>query len=181
MKNTNLLVIISVFFLTFFAVPSYAWDHSVQLGYGYSHDPNNVHYNNSGFLLSGDIIPLRHTCWTYWSVGGALGQWHSNAPANNNVTTASVDLNLRLYPMRVQPVYSPYFLASLGPAYLSKQRLGTNTQGSHMAAQINLGLGTEIHCFDVNLRMVHYSNASLATPNDGFNILYLLSFGYLFS
>ena len=43
----------STLLLILFSNVAFAWDHSVELGYGYSHDPNHTKYNNSGFLLSG--------------------------------------------------------------------------------------------------------------------------------
>lgn len=165
--------------LNFFIIPVFAWNHSIELGYGYSQDPNNTRYNNSGFLLSGDIFCLRHTPLTYWSINGALGQWHSTTPEDRNLTTAALSLALRLYPF-CQRCYSPYMLASVGPAYLSSENFGKNSQACNFSIQSNIGLGVELKCVDLNLRLVHFSDGNLAQPNDGFNIQYLLSIGYLF-
>ncbi len=162
------------------ALTSYAWDQSLELGYGYSHDPNNIHYDNSGFLLSGDFYPLRRTEMTFWSLNGALGQWHTTAPKNKNVTTAAIALALRFYPFTIGNGYPAYVLGSAGPAILSHREFGVNKQGSNATFQVNAGLGVEVCHFDANLRFVHYSNAHLAHPDNGYNILYLLSFGYLF-
>lgn len=165
----------------FFTLNAYAWENSIALGYGYSHDPNHTKYYNSGFLLSGDIYPFRQTLYTYWSLNGAIGQWHSTAPHNKNLTTGAIALALRLYPFTVVKEYPAYLLLSAGPAVLSHRQFGANKQGSNFTFQLNGGFGVEIkQKFDVNLRMLHYSNAHLAKPDQGFNILYLLSFGYLF-
>lgn len=166
--------------LSFFAITSYAWSQSIELGYGYSHDPNNTRYYNSGFLLSGDLIPLMRTPWTYWSINAALGQWNSSAPKDKNLTTAAIPLALRFYPYTIANAYPSYLLGSVGPAFLSSKKFGKNTQGSNLTFQVNVGLGVEINHFDVNLRLVHFSNAHLAKPDQGFSILYLLSIGYLF-
>jgi hypothetical protein len=167
-------------FFSLFVTESLAWNYSIDAGYGYSHDPNDSKYHNSGFLLSGDFYPIKRTPLTFWSLNASLGQWHSSAPVNKNVTSAAVSLGLRLYAFQIAHQYPFYFLGTVGPAYISKIRLGTNTQASHATIQTNLGLGAEFNKLDLNFRLAHYSNANLGHPNDGFNILYLLSIGYLF-
>lgn len=166
--------------LSSFVFSAYAWDHSIELGYGYSHDPNHSRYKNSGFLLSGDIFPLSRGDWTFWSINGALGQWYTTAPHNKNLTTAALSLALRFYPFTIAQKYPAYLLGSVGPAFLSNRKFGLNTQAKNWTLQTFLGLGAEFNCLDVNLRLEHFSNAGLAKPNEGFNILYLLSIGYLF-
>ncbi|MBA3662021.1 MAG: acyloxyacyl hydrolase [Gammaproteobacteria bacterium] len=166
--------------LGFNLTSTYAWDHSVELGAGKYHDPNNVHYDNSGLFLSGDIIGLKRTFWTFWSLTGALGQWQSTAPENKNLTTAALSLALRFYPFNIADQFPAYLLGSVGPAYLSSRKFGTNTQASNLTIQTNLGLGAEFNQYDINLRLVHFSNANLGNPNEGFNFLFMLSLGYLF-
>ncbi|MEO8402438.1 MAG: acyloxyacyl hydrolase [Gammaproteobacteria bacterium] len=172
------LIIVALILLSLFTINAYAWNHSIELGYGYSHDPNQIKYNNSGILLTSDLLSLSRGRYTFWSITGALGQWHSTAPSHQNLTTGAVSLALRLYPA---PHYYPaYLLGSLGPALLSSRKFGVNTQGSNLTLQTNIGLGMEFKSFDANLRLAHYSNAHIFSPNEGFNVLYLLSFGYLF-
>jgi len=77
-------------------------------------------------------------------------------------------------------MYKLYLTGSVGPAILSSRQFGTNKQGSNLAFQLNAGLGMELHQFDFNLHMVHFSNAYTARPNNGYNILYVFSIGYLF-
>lgn len=182
MKFSSFYACLITLFLSLFTSPSFAWEHLIELGYGYSHDPNNVKYNNSGFLLNGDFLTLRQTDWTHWSLNAAVGRWVTTAPHNKNLTTAALDLALRLYlfDFDFENSYPAYFLGSVGPAILSSRQFGTNTQGSNLAIQTQLGLGAEFNHCDVNLRIEHFSNAGLAKPNEGFNILYLFSLGYLF-
>jgi len=179
MKKMNVYRIILLTLLSMTTLVSFSWDHSIELGYGISHDPNHSSYKNSGFLLTSDVLPLRRTSMTFWTLNAALGQWHTTAPVNKNLTTAALALALRFYP-GLEIDYPAYFLASVGPAYLSSKRFGNNKQGSNLAFQINGGLGVEFNNIDVNLRLTHYSNAYLARPNNGYNILYILSIGYLF-
>jgi len=166
--------------LNFFSVASYAWNHSVELGYGISHDPNHTRYYNSGFLLTADLYPFYRSPKTFWSLNGGLGQWHSSAPSHQVLTTGALALALRYYPFHIYS--SPaYLLGSVGPAILSQRQFGKNKQGSNVAFQINAGLGVELNQkIDVNLRLAHYSNAHIAHPDQGYTVLYLLSVGYLF-
>lgn len=180
MKKLLLYRLVLIAFLSLFSQHLLAWDQSLELGLGYSHDPNNTKYNNYGLLLSSDLYPIKRNDWTFWSLNGALGQWRSTAPQNKNLTTAALALALRFYPFLIAHQYPSYLLGSGGPAILSSKKFGLNTQASNFTFQTNLGLGVEFNKIDVNLRFVHYSNADLGNPNEGFNILYLLSVGYLF-
>ena len=179
--NKRLLLQSSItLLLTLSSTASFAWMRSLELGYGYSHDPNNVRYNNSGFLLESDVAPLHVDQYTHWSANLALGAWHSTAPFSNTLRTAAASLELRLYPATNTRDVPFYILGSVGPAYLSQTQFGTNFQGSHVTGQWIGGLGLEYQNFDVNFHLVHYSNANTVSPNDGINILYMLSMGYLF-
>lgn len=178
MKNMNKVVVF--FLVSLFSLKSFAWDHSVELGYGRSHDPNHTKYTNSGFLLTSDLYPLKHTPYTFWSLNGALGQWYTTTPVHKNLTTGALSLALRYYPLMTEDEYIPYLYGSVGPAILSQRKYGYNTQGANLTFQINLGLGMELGHADVNLRFSHYSNAHIVHPDEGFNVLYLLSIGYLF-
>ncbi len=174
-KYSALLLIL----LNIFSHTSNAWNHSVELGYGISHDPNHTRYYNSGFLLTGDIYPFYRAPSTFWSLNGGLGQWHTTTPNHKNLTTAALALALRYSLFNIYNSPS-YLLGSVGPAYLSQRQFGENKQGSNFAFQVNGGLGVEVNrTFDINLRLAHYSNANLASPNQGFNVLYMLSIGYL--
>ena len=179
MNKSNIHQLLLLLLLSVFSLHAFAWNRSIELGYGGGHDPNNVRYNNTGFFLSGDMLPLRHTSWTYWSLNGALGQWHSTAPTSQNLTTAAVALALRLYPFTVDLHYPVYVLASAGPALLSNRSFGVNTQGSNFTFQWNGGFGVEFNHLDINLRIVHFSNAHIIHPDQGFNFLTVLSVGYL--
>ena len=173
-----LLILLTGYFCPF---TSYAWDHSIEFGYGYSHDPNHSRYNNSGVMLSGDIFPIWRGPWTFFSINGSLGQWYTTTPVNKNLTSGALSLALRLYPVSENAYqYFPYFLAAFGPAIISHREFGENTQAKNITIQSNLGAGIEFNQFDINLRLQHFSNAGLSKPNQGFNILYLLSLGYLF-
>ena len=179
MKKFNAYQAVLFILLSLFILPALAWDHSIELGYGYSHDPNHTKYNNSGFLLTSDVYPISRSCKTFWSLNAGLGQWRSTAPRHQNLTTAAVAVALRYYPFMVYN-YPSYLLLSAGPAYLTTRKFGKNKQGSNFAFQVNGGVGMEFKNIDANLRIAHYSNAYLARPDHGFTVLYLFSIGYLF-
>lgn len=174
------LQLICLSLMTLFYTSAFAWEHSIELGYGRSHDPNGTKYTNSGFLLTSDLYSFWQTNWFHPSINVALARWRSTTPSNNRLTAAALSLALRGYPFSYQENYSPYLFASAGPAYLSFRKFSVNTQAKHISIQTNIGLGMEFKCIDVNFRLAHYSNANLAKPNEGFNILYMLSVGYLF-
>lgn len=181
MKRFNLSFISTFISLIFFSIPTFAWDHSIDIGYGVSHDPNHTRYNNSGFLLTSDLYPIKRTPSTFWSLNGALGQWYSTAPHHKYLTTGALSLALRYYPnFTIGDCYPTYFLGTVGPAYLSNRQFGRNKQAGNVTIQFNLGLGVELNHIDLNLRLSHYSNAYIARPDQGFTVLYLLSIGYLF-
>lgn len=177
MKQTKVFLFLS---LCLWSMVASAWDHSVQLAYGRYQDPNDTKYDNSGFFLNSNLYVLRRTPSTFWSIDGALGQWHSTAPEHQNLTTAALSLGLRYYPFNVYQKYPAYINVSEGLAYLSQRKFGTNVQGMNVSFQSLAGLGVELNHIDVGLRFVHYSNANTAYPNEGFNFFYMLSIGYLF-
>lgn len=181
MKRMSAYQVFLFVIVTLFSSLTFAreWCHSVDVGYGISHDPNHARYNNSGVLLTADLIPICRTSWSFWSINGALGQWYTTAPINKNLTTVAASLALRLYPYDFDS-YRSYVLGSVGPAYLSSKWYGENEQAGNFTFQWNGGLGIEFDQFDINMRVSHYSNAYLATPDHGFTVLYLLSIGYLF-
>lgn len=73
---------------------------------------------------------------------------------------------------------------SFGPAHLSERQLGRCHQGSNFCFESNLVTGTEIGnqnlSLDINFRLVHFCNAGIAQPNEGFDLVPVLSIGYLF-
>lgn len=180
MKKKLITYLITILLLTIYHPIVYAWDHSIELGYGYSHDPNHTKYHNSGIFLNSDLLTFCQTCWTLWSINAALGHWYNSAPTHRYLTSGALSLGLRVYPYTNNTSYPFYVFGLAGPAYISSPQFGLNKQAGNLTLQWNLGLGTEIQCFDINLRFVHFSNAYLAKPDHGFSILYTLSIGYLF-
>ncbi len=169
-----------VVFIVTVSHSAFSWNHSVEIGAGKSHDPNDTKHYNSGVMLSADVLPLWRTHMTLGTLNGALGRWYSTAPQNKNLITAAVSVAARIYPFDLESACDPYILGSWGPTYLSTRELGNNEQGTNLTFQWIGGLGVEYQHIDVNFKYVHYSSAQLFSPNEGFNIQYMLSVGYLF-
>jgi hypothetical protein len=180
MKHILIRQALALAILNLTTVTAFAWDHSIEIGYGTSHDPNHTRYNNSGALLSSDVYTIKRTPNTRWSINGAVGRWHTNSPVHKDLSTAAVSLAVRYYPYTIADQYPAYLLGSVGPAYLSTRKFGYNTQAAHVTFQWNAGLGVELKNIDVNFRLAHFSNAYLAKPDEGFTVIYMLSLGYLF-
>lgn len=159
-----------------------AWDHGVSIGYGGGSDMNHHTDTNTGVFLSSDIKSLMERNWTHITLNASLGSFHSSWSANKDLFTAALSLAFRFYLFNTTNVH-PYFFASAGPSYLSNTAFGRNYQADNFAFQSILGLGTEVgkaKRIDLSLKFIHYSNAYTMQPNQGYNIFYIGSIGYLF-
>lgn len=159
-----------------------AWDHGVSFGYGSGSDPNHSEDVTSGFFLRGNIMSLSQRKWYNLTLDAAFGDWETSTISNNNLFTLAAAVTFRLYVYQTEWVHM-YGYASAGPGYLSEKQFGQNTQASHFAFQSTFGTGFEIgkaRRVDIGLNFVHFSNAYLMEPNEGFNIYYVVTIGYLF-
>jgi lipid A 3-O-deacylase len=73
----------------------------------------------------------------------------------------------------------PYLEIGVGGAWLSETMISWRDFGSHLQFEDRIGAGIRWRSFDFNFRYLHYSNAGLAGPNHGLDIL-LLSCAYSF-
>ena len=182
MRNRILSKIATVCLLSSAAFSAFSWNHGISLGYGGGSDIRHHTDTNSGAFLSGEITSIKQKDWVNITFNGSLGQFYSSWVANKDLFTAAASLAFRFYPFHTTYTH-PFFLASAGPAYLSNTDFGRNKQAANFAAQSILGAGVEIgkaKRVDLNMRLIHYSNAYTMHPNEGFNIFYVVSLGYLF-
>ncbi len=182
MRNKTFSKIVTAGLLSSAAFSTFAWNHGISLGYGGGSDIRHHTDTNSGAFLSGEITSIKQKDWVNITLNGSLGQFYSSWIANKDLFTAAASVAFRFYP--VQMAYThPFFLASIGPAYLSNTQFGRNTQAANFALQSIVGAGLEFgkaKRVDLNMRLIHYSNAYTMHPNEGFNIFYVVSLGYLF-
>lgn len=179
----------SVFFRMIFTVlllisacSAMAWNHGISLGYGGGSDINHHNDTNSGEFLSAEFMSLKQKDWLNITFNGSLGNFYSTAAINKHLFTAALSVAFRFYGLTTETLH-PFLLASVGPSYLSHRNFGYNRQAANVAFQSILGAGVEFgkaKRVDLNMRLIHYSNAYTMSPNEGFNIFYVVSLGYLF-
>lgn len=175
----KIIIPVLIFFIT---TTSFAWNHGVAIGYGGDEDMNHHQYKNYGTILWVQLASLKQKNWMHITFGGSVGDWNSTYVIHRSLFTAALTFSLRAYLFRFLKAH-PYFLVSVGPAYLSHRHFGQNTQAANVAFQSILGGGVEIgqeKRVDINVKLVHYSNGYLGTPNEGFNIFPVFSVGYMF-
>ena len=64
----------------------------------------------------------------------------------------------------------PYIEAGIGGAYIDRTTIATRDLSSNFQFEDRIGIGVKYGSFDLNFRYMHYSNASLESPNDGIDI-----------
>ncbi len=164
-----------------------AWQHGIDVGYGIPASEIDAHYNTYGYYLDAMLYRFPKLDRSLiFTINTSLGHWLATTEDHNQVTTLALSGAFRGYFVPIDSAYAlhPYLLFSAGPAYLSEEQFGENKQGKHVAFQVNFGGGSEIriaqHDFDLNLRLVHFSNGGIFHPNEGYDVVYVLSVGYLF-
>lgn len=180
MQNITKAIVGFLLFST--TISTMAWNHGVSIGYGSGPDIRHHTYTNSGGILSAEIMSLKSNTWYNLTMDGSLGKWHTTEPLYQNLWTVALTFSFRAYIFYSADVH-PYLLASTGPAYISNRSFGFNTQGANVDLQTSFAAGLELGAkkrADVRVSFVHYSNAYLFKPNQGFNILPVFSIGYLF-
>lgn len=177
--------------IAIFSSQAMAWEHEISVGYGFGKEIEED-YNNHGFMISGKFYKFRPLDERLiLTIDGTVSHWHASSEHHKDLTTVALAPNFRAYfgdpyylPRMNCTSIRPYLGVSVGPTYLSSQIYGERKQGSHLALQSTLEVGTEWgkpnSSIDLNLHLAHYCNAGLAKPNQGINILYILSIGYQF-
>jgi lipid A 3-O-deacylase len=67
----------------------------------------------------------------------------------------------------------PYIGGSIGVAHVSDTRIGRRDLSTRFQFEDRIGIGIRLSRLDVYVSYVHYSNASLKSPNDGMDTLLL--------
>jgi hypothetical protein len=181
----NSLLFVTMLFSMIFAETVFAWTYDVSLGYGRSKETNCNYYQQGG-MLDFQAFPFTKLDKTLvFGLGASLADWRAATSENKNMMTAAVSAVLRAYfaPPEASK-FRPYLSASFGPAYLSSRKLGEREQGSNFTFQTTMGIGSEVKFgqkeLSFNLKFVHYCNGGIFTPNQGIDIWYIFSIGYLF-
>lgn len=163
-----------------------AFSHSISLGYAIPSMESDQIYSHSGIYLNGNFYSYQSADHSLlFTLNASTGYWTAPSDQDNHLMTLGLQPTCRVYFSHNMMHYTrPYLFIGYGPAYLTHKKLGAKEQGANFAFQGDVGGGFEFgknyKGIDINLRMVHFSNANLFTPNQGFDFLYVLSIGYLF-
>ncbi len=65
----------------------------------------------------------------------------------------------------------PYIEGGIGVAYLDEYHIGGRNLSTNFQFEDRIGIGMRIGFVDLNFRYMHYSNASIKSPNNGIDIL----------
>lgn len=123
------------------------------------------HYTLRGYFeLAGMRVNNKHTF---------------DEPSNTNTEMVSLSPVIRFTPKMLLQWYVDL---GIGLAYFTKDEIATRYLGSHVLFEDRLGVGLLLgkkDQFEIGYRFLHYSNAYLASVNQGLN-LHLLVLGYWF-
>jgi hypothetical protein len=162
---------------------SWLYDASVAYGFGPEYQQN---YDNSGWWLQAAFFNYKIDQTLRLHLSTSLGLWtaHTNVHKHNQTLSFGLDFRAYFAPPENKTI-APYLNCSFGPVYLFQRYLGTREQGANWAFQTFLGGGLELqvnpqHKIETFIGLIHYCNAGLAHPNEGFNIAYNFGLGYLF-
>lgn len=183
----NITFVSTIFCLSFLSIqPAFAWRHDITFAYGQGREYSQ-NYNNSGYFIDG-------TLWPYWqidptlifSLHGSVGFWQAHTDINKHNETLALSGAFRAYFIApsTEKRINPYLQFAIGPSYLAKHFLGHREQGAHWALQTWISGGVEWqfhhHRLQASIGLLHYCNAGLATPNQGYNIPLVIGVGYQF-
>jgi hypothetical protein len=184
-QNLNILRLFLFLILTLiptsFAV---AWQHELSMGYGNGKEIER-NYNNRGVQVYAKLYRFRDIDERLIAtIDANFVEIISETADYNHLFAISAPLALRAYFFTQCHCVRPYMEISFGPSYISQKQLGLCQQGNNFCFESNLVAGTEIgaqtRSVDISLRLVHFCNAGIFQPNDGFDLAPVLSFGYLF-
>jgi len=162
-----------------------AWDYEAAGGFGYGPEFNGMSYNQVGGIA--DFIFMNKAVDSklhfLWDISAAY--WHAETTPSNGIFVGAVSPLLRAYFVNPETFrYRPFLQIGVGPAVISSETLGEETQGSHFLFQDRFGLGMEVgsqtHALVFAFQYIHCSNADIAPPNPGFNFPFVGSIGYEF-
>lgn len=180
--RNGLLFLVLLLFGSFFTQQAAAWQREASVGFGYGRELNR-NYNNMGVI--GDYVFLNKQLdpKLHFLMDTSAAYWYADTSSNQHLVTLACSLALRAYfvnPHAYQ--YRPFIQIAIGPSYLSTKTFGENQQGMKFAFQDRFGLGIEMgrqnKSVVIALQYIHYSNAGIKQPNEGFNIPFVASVGY---
>ena len=186
MKKRLLHIVFIVGMIT--AVNSYAlWPDGISLLYG-GGSPNDLHGVSLSARWNWDRYFFRDAPVNLTGYYDAnIAYWRNDGDRNGdnkNLFTFGFVPVLRLIPNidYAWPI-APYLDGGIGMALHNTTRIGDRDLGSIFAFQDILGVGVTIgkaRRLEIGYQFMHFSNASLASENDGMDIKYSIIVAYRF-
>lgn len=187
MRSSHKLSLV-FFLLAFFTIENVYAEGIVPTGFSLSYGkgrPNN---------LSGGRLALQWNWNTDWLINSpfkltgywdaSVAYWTTNGNQNNNHKSIGALAFAPVFRFQTrEPILSitPYLEASVGLAGLSSAHIGDRDLGTAWAFQDLIGAGISFgdqQQFDLSYHYLHYSNADLASHNQGIDVKVLITFAY---
>jgi hypothetical protein len=143
-------------------------------------DPDQLRGIRTAVTYQPDALMWEHVqvyfdaSYGYW--------WVNNNHPEHSLNSVAVAPYLR-YWLAKKPIFSPFVEISVGPAYISKTRLGGTNLGMHFIFQDQASIGGawgKERKFYSMISVYHYSNGSLCANNSGITAPLILTLGYRF-
>lgn len=100
----------------------------------------------------------------YWDAGYTF--WKGNKTSDNHSLSISPVL---VYEFNAD-VFKPYIEAGVGVSLFENTRIESRRLGSSFQFEDRLGFGLRLYNQALGLRVTHYSNGSLKSPNEGIEV-----------
>jgi lipid A 3-O-deacylase len=149
---------------------------SVSLGAGISRH-NEIGISRFGVRKDSDYTFFKNqTGWLSGYYEASLGCWMGEDDTIYNAAFSPVFVYYFGAPTwKVQP----YIEAGIGVSAISDTDIGNRNMSTIFQFEDRIGLGVKLEHVDVSIRYMHYSNGSIAQPNDGIDI-FIATLGYRF-
>ena len=164
--------------ILFISTPAYSLDH-ISVGTTHSYKSETLEGLRLGLQWQWDRNLVR---WKYWQLSGYWEASYHYVHAPNSAP----EQNDRLQILAVTPVFvvvptgfsnwRPYLEFAIGAAYFSDTEIAGRATGSRYQFEDRIALGARFGArqqYDLNLRLMHYSNAGINDPNPGYDMLML--------
>lgn len=164
MKKLMLIVIVLTMFTSSAMAQSSGW--GVSFGYGEA-DPDIDIYRVG---IKKDF----RAKWFETSVGHLSGyfelsynRWEHDTGEVNGYAFSPV---FAYYFGKESNFIRPYIEGGIGVTYIDEYRIADRNLSTNFQFEDRIGVGARIGFFDINARYMHYSNASIKSPNHGIDI-----------
>lgn len=149
---------------------------SISLGGGFTHH-DDITIFRLGVRKDAEYKILENpTGWLSGYYEASLGCWSKRS---EQVYVAAISPVFVYYIGDPTWKVQPYIEAGIGASCISDKKVYTRDMSSVFQFEDRIGVGLKIKYVDVSVRYMHYSNGSIALPNNGMDI-FIATVGYCF-